>query len=170
MRNGSKHLAATLVRATTSLCALCSLWLKASLAALAFSAAALAISPDEQLDDPELEARARAISKELRCIICQSQSIDESNVSLAQDLRLLVRERLVAGDTDEEVVDYIVDRYGDYVRLSPAVGGRTLLLWGAPALFLLLGAGVVYLVVRQAARAPLDEDDDEPLPGTESRA
>jgi cytochrome c-type biogenesis protein CcmH len=140
----------------------------AVLAALALSAAALAIDPDEQLADPALEARARAISKQLRCIICQSQSIDESNVSLAQDLRVLVRERLVAGDSDAEVVDFIVARYGDYVRLSPAKGGRTLLLWGAPLMFLALGAGVVTLVVRQAARAPAT--DDEPVPGSERGA
>jgi cytochrome c-type biogenesis protein CcmH len=143
--------------------------LKSLLAALVLSAAAFAISPDEQLEDPALEARARAISKTLRCIICQSESIDESNASLAKDLRVLVRERLVAGDTDKEVVDYIVDRYGDYVRLSPAVGGRTLLLWGAPIVFLILGAGLVFVVVRQAQRAPLDEEDDLSS-GTESHA
>jgi cytochrome c-type biogenesis protein CcmH len=138
------------------------------LAALALASAALAIDPDEQLEDPALEARAREISKQLRCIICQSQSIDESNVSLAQDLRVLVRERVVAGDTDTEVVDYVVARYGDYVRLSPAKSGRTLLLWAAPLLFLVLGGGVVAIVVRQAGRAATDEDDT--VPGAERGA
>jgi cytochrome c-type biogenesis protein CcmH len=135
---------------------------------LLFSTGARAIDPDEQLPDPAQEARARTITKQLRCPICQSQSIDESNVSLAHDLRTLVRERIKAGDTDKQVVDYVAARYGDYVRLQPAVEGRTLLLWGAPALFLLLGAGVVYLVVRQAQNAPLD--DEESSSGSETAA
>jgi cytochrome c-type biogenesis protein CcmH len=142
--------------------------LSSLLAAFALASAALAIDPDEQLADPALEARAREISRQLRCIICQSQSIDESNVSLAQDLRVLVRERVTAGDSDAEVVDYVVARYGDYVRLSPAKEGRTLLLWAAPLLLLALGGGVVTLVVRQATRTPAA--DDEPGSATESGA
>jgi cytochrome c-type biogenesis protein CcmH len=141
-------------------------------AALLLPLAALAITPDEQLDDPALEARARAISKTLRCIICQSQSIDESNVSLAQDLRRLVRERLVAGDTDEAVYDRVVQSYGDYVLLKPPVRGRTMLLWAGPALFLLFGGGLAAVVVRQAMRTPVPEDetDAEPQSGPEARA
>jgi cytochrome c-type biogenesis protein CcmH len=142
----------------------------AVLAAFALSVAAAAITPDEQLDDPALEARARAISKELRCIICQSQSIDESNVSLARDLRVLVRERLVAGDTDQEVLDYIHQRYGDYVLLKPPVKGRTILLWVGPILFLVLGGALAAFVVRQASRTPVEDDLDAPDSLPESRA
>ncbi len=133
--------------------------------------AAAAITPDEQLDDPAMEARARAISKELRCIICQSQSIDESNVSLARDLRVLVRERLVEGDTNAEVLDYVHQRYGDYVLLKPPVKGRTILLWAGPLLFLAFGGLLAAFVVRQAARTPV-EDDDLEVPDSlpESRA
>jgi cytochrome c-type biogenesis protein CcmH len=145
--------------------------LLALVAVLALSSAAFAIDPDEQLDDPALEARARELSKQLRCVICQSQSIDESNVSLARDLRVLVRERLVAGDTDQEILDYLADRYGDYVLLSPPVRGRTMLLWAGPLLFLALGAGVVLVVVRQAGRAPGAADDEDAGEGSaEGRA
>lgn len=118
------------------------------------ASAAMAVQPDEVLDDPALEARARDISAGLRCLVCQNESIDESNASLARDLRLLVRERLVAGDSDTEVVAYVVDRYGEFVLLRPVTGGWNWLLWGAgPGLFLiaaLLGAGYV----RGRARAP----------------
>ena len=104
------------------------------LAALVMGASALAVEPDEILDDPTLEARARDISRELRCVTCQSQSIDDSNAPLAKDLRVIVRERLVAGDTDEEVIAFVTERYGDYARLKPALRGDTLLLWLTPAI------------------------------------
>lgn len=101
--------------------------------------AALAVEPDEMLQDPVLEARARAISATLRCLVCQNQSIDDSNAPLARDLRLLVRERLKAGDTNEEVIDFIVARYGEFVLLRPRFEPHTYLLWGAPVALLLLG-------------------------------
>jgi cytochrome c-type biogenesis protein CcmH len=142
----------------------------ALLAVLSLGMAAQAITPDEQLDDPALEARARALSKELRCIICQSQSIDESNVSLARDLRVLVRERLVAGDTDAEVLDYIQVRYGDYVLLKPPVKARTVLLWVGPILFLAVGGLLAAVVVRQATRTPIEDDVETPDTIPESRA
>jgi cytochrome c-type biogenesis protein CcmH/NrfF len=105
-----------------------------------FAAPAYAVKPDEMLADPVLEARAREISEGLRCMVCQNQSIDESDADLARDLRILVRERLKAGDSDRQVVDYIVSRYGEFVLLKPRLETRTLLLWGAPLLLLLAGA------------------------------
>ena len=111
-------------------------------AALLVGASALAVEPDEILDDPALEARARDISRELRCVTCQSQSIDDSNAPLAKDLRVIVRERLVAGDTDEEVIAFVTERYGDYARLKPALRGDTLLLWLTPAIA--LGGALVF--------------------------
>ncbi len=106
-----------------------------------------AVQPDEILADPALEARARGISAELRCLVCQNQSIDDSNAPLARDLRLLVRERLKANDTDEQVRDYIVERYGDFVLLKPPMNAETLLLWLTPVLVLL---GAIWLVRRSA--------------------
>ena len=106
-----------------------------------------AVEPDEILADPALEARARDLSKGLRCLVCQNESIDESHASLARDLRILLRERLVAGDSDEAAVDFIVDRYGEYVLLQPRANGSTLLLWASGPLMLLLagGMGIIYL-------------------------
>ena len=109
---------------------------------------ALAVNPDEVLADPVLEERARNLSAELRCMVCQNQSIDDSNAELARDLRVLVRERLTNGDSDEEVIDYVVSRYGEFVLLKPRFSGRTLLLWGAPAALLLIGAAVLGLMAR----------------------
>ena len=100
-----------------------------------------AVQPDEILDDPALEARARDISSGLRCLVCRNESIDDSNAELARDLRLLVRERLLAGDSNEEAVDFIVDRYGEYVLLKPRTGGANILLWLAGPL--MLGAGLI---------------------------
>lgn len=114
---------------------------------------AWAVQPDEVLDDPALEHRARVLSEGLRCLVCRNESIDESNAELARDLRLLVRERLVAGDTDEEVIAYLVDRYGEYVLLNPPATGSTLILWGAPLALLLLGGGVAVAHVRGQGRA-----------------
>ena len=115
-----------------------------SLALLA-SGAALAVEPDEVLTDPALEARARALSAELRCLVCQNQSIDDSNAPLARDLRLLVRERLAAGDSDEQVKTFLVERYGTFVLLKPPFDSRTLLLWLAPLVVL---AGAAVLIIR----------------------
>lgn len=111
----------------------------------------MAVSPDEVLSDPGLEARARHISAGLRCLVCQNQSIDDSNADLARDLRLLVRERLVAGDSDAQVEQYLVDRYGEYVLLNPRLNGHTLLLWGAAPALLLIGLGAM-LVARRRTR------------------
>jgi cytochrome c-type biogenesis protein CcmH len=116
---------------------------------LAAAGAARAVEPSEMLKDPVLEARARAISKELRCLVCQNQSIDDSNADLAHDLRLIVRERLTAGDTDAEVKAYLVARYGDFILLDPPFKAKTLLLWSGPALVLLLGAGAILLAHRR---------------------
>lgn len=115
-----------------------------------------AVQPDEILDDAELEARARELSKDLRCLVCRNENIDDSNATLARDLRLLVRERLVAGDTDEEAKSYIVERYGEYVLLNPPKTGSTVLLWIAGPLMFLVGAGValVYLRRRSSAAGP----------------
>jgi cytochrome c-type biogenesis protein CcmH len=109
------------------------------------AAAAWAVEPSERLADPALEARARTISQELRCLVCQNQSIDESNADLAHDLRVLVRKRLLAGDSDQQVLDYIVARYGVFVLLDPPFAPVTWLLWLAPPL-LVLGAGGVLLL------------------------
>ena len=128
-----------------------------------------AVQPDEILDDPLLEQRARELSKGLRCLVCQNESIDESDATLARDLRLLVRERLVAGDSDEQAVDYIVARYGEFVLLNPPVTGANWLLWGAGPLMLLLagGMGLAYLRGRSTAKAggeaPLSEDEQARL-------
>lgn len=110
---------------------------------------ALAVRPDELLPDPALEARARGISAELRCLVCQNQSIDDSDADLARDLRLLVRERLVAGDTDTQVRDYIVARYGEYVLLNPVIAPHTLLLWVAGPIVLVIGAVAVFFAARR---------------------
>ena len=118
-----------------------------------------AVEPDEVLSDPVLEQRARELSKGLRCLVCRNESIDESNASLAKDLRLLLRERLVEGDSDVEAVDFIVARYGEYVLLNPTRGGANWILWGAGPLMLLLAgaAGVAYVRGRSSAQAPQDE-------------
>lgn len=137
-----------------------------SVFALAASEAA-AVEPDELLADPALEARARAISREIRCVVCQSESIDDSNAPLARDLRLLIRERIKAGDSDAEVVDFLVERYGDYVLLKPRVQGNTLALWLAPALAGVLGAGTAFYFLRWRREAekpkPLTAEELEAL-------
>ncbi len=140
-----------------------------TIAALSFvlvsALAAPAVQPDEVLDDPVLEQRARVLSEGLRCLVCQNESIDESNASLARDLRLLVRERLVAGDSDEEVLDFIVERYGEFVLLRPTTGGWNWVLWATgPALFLIaLLMGAAYVRGRSKAEAPNETGltDDE---------
>ena len=124
-------------------------------AAMLLAGPALAVLPDEQLADPALEARARQISQGLRCVVCQNQSIDDSDAALAADLRLIVRERLLAGDTDEQAFAYIVDRYGSFVLLKPPLDAETILLWLAPLLVLVPGGIGVVLYLRRRARAPV---------------
>lgn len=110
--------------------------------ALMWPGAVLAVLPDEVLDDPALEVRARALSSELRCMVCQNQSIDDSDAPLARDLRILVRERLVEGDSDADVLQFLVARYGDFILLKPPFKWSTALLWATPAIFLALGLGL----------------------------
>lgn len=120
---------------------------------------AFAVQPDEILDDPALEARARELSKGLRCLVCRNENIDESNADLARDLRLAVRERLVAGDNDAEAMDYLVDRYGEYVLLKPTASGSNLILWLAGPAMLLAGLGVAAVALRRRPDpAPRDRD------------
>ncbi|MCJ8143887.1 cytochrome c-type biogenesis protein CcmH [Ancylobacter sp. A5.8] len=133
--------------------------------ALALAAPAHAVQPDEVLADPAQEARARTLSKELRCMVCQNQSIDDSDAPLAKDLRLLVRERIEAGDSDRQVLDYLVARYGEFVLLRPSLHGANLLLWGGPFLILFGGALALYLrgrrrevVAGPAARLSVEEE------------
>lgn len=132
---------------------------------LAFAGQARAVQPDEVLPDPALEQRARQISGGLRCLVCQNQSIDDSDAPLARDLRILVRERLTAGDSDAAVRDFVVARYGDFVLLRPPFDARTLLLWAAP--FLILLAALAFLwrrargrdADRAAVAAPLSDEE-----------
>lgn len=129
------------------------------LAMLVLAAApAAAVQPDEMLADPGLEARARDISKELRCLVCQNESIDDSDASLARDLRLLVRERLVAGDSDAEVKGYLVDRYGEFVLLKPRFSAANAALWlTGPVVFLIGGAAAFAYMRRRKPRAAARE-------------
>lgn len=124
-------------------------WLLALALLFTLSAPALAVRPDEVLADPVLEARAREISIGLRCLVCQNQSIDDSDADLARDLRLIVRERLVAGDSDDEVRAFLVARYGEYVLLNPVMAPHTILLWIAGPVVLVGGAIVVVLAARR---------------------
>ena len=137
---------------------------------LAFGSRAIAVEPSERLADPALEARARAISATLRCLVCQNESIDDSGASLAHDIRVLLRERLLAGDTDVQARQAIVDRYGDFVLLDPPVKPATYALWFGPAGMLLLGVvgTVVWLRRRPAASAsvaPLTPQEQARLEG-----
>jgi cytochrome c-type biogenesis protein CcmH len=108
-----------------------------------------AVQPDEILPDPALESRARTLSRELRCMVCQNQSIDDSDAPLARDLRLLVRERLTAGDNDNQVMDFLVARYGEFVLLKPRFAWHTAILWAAPVLLLLIGVGMLLMLARR---------------------
>ncbi|MEM1386899.1 MAG: cytochrome c-type biogenesis protein [Pseudomonadota bacterium] len=138
-------------------------WSAALLACLLVATPLAALQPDEILDDPALEARARALSKELRCLVCQNESIDASDARIARDLRLLVRARLVAGDSDAAVLDFIVARYGEYVLLNPRATGANLILWVAGPVMLLtaLGIGGFYLRRRAVAAPPEALTEDE---------
>jgi len=128
--------------------------IRALLLALVLAGPALAVQPDEILPDPALEARARAITKELRCVVCQSESIDDSNADIARDLRLLVRERIVAGDSDAEVVAFVVDRYGEFVLFRPPFNARNAALWLAGPLLLLVGGGIAFAFIHRKAAGP----------------
>jgi cytochrome c-type biogenesis protein CcmH len=112
-----------------------------------------AVQPDEILPDAKLEERARNLSRELRCMVCQNQSIDDSDAPLARDLRLLVRERLKAGDSDKQVLDFLTTRYGDFVLLNPPMNAKTLLLWVLPAGVLVIGGIVLVLAIRRRGGA-----------------
>ncbi len=137
--------------------------------ALMVAAPAFAVEPDEMLADPVLEARARAISKEVRCLVCRNESIDDSSAALARDLRLLVRERLVAGDSDAEVRDYLVARYGEFVLLKPRFSAANALLWLAGPIAFLLGLLVIVAYHRtrrphaEASEAPLSDEEKQRL-------
>ncbi|WP_407492929.1 cytochrome c-type biogenesis protein CcmH [Pseudooceanicola sp. MF1-13] len=121
-----------------------------------------AVQPDEILDDPVLEERARDLSKGLRCLVCRNENIDDSNAELARDLRLLVRERLVAGDTDDEVIEFVTDRYGEYVLLNPRTGGSNWVLWGAGPVMLILALLIGFTYLRRRSQATEDAlSDDE---------
>lgn len=127
---------------------------------------AFAVLPDEVLSDPALEARARSLSAQLRCLVCQNQSIDDSNADLARDLRILVRERLVAGDSDAQVIDFVVARYGEFVLLRPRFSMQNALLWGAPALILLAGGAFALVRARRqstTAEKPLTDEEKAAL-------
>ena len=130
---------------------------------LAVTSLAHAVQPDEIMSDPAKESRARELSRELRCMVCQNQSIDDSDAPLARDLRLLVRERLKAGDSDRQVIDFLVTRYGEFVLLKPRLAWHNAVLWAAPFGALVLGAVVVIVTLRRrpAAQptAPLASDE-----------
>lgn len=128
----------------------------AMVAALLMPQLVFAVQPDEILKDPALEARARALSQELRCMVCQNQSIDDSDAPLARDLRLLVRERLQKGDTDKQVLDFLVDRYGNFVLLKPPVEPQTLLLWTVSPLMLIVGIGALIVMARRRRAVTLE--------------
>jgi cytochrome c-type biogenesis protein CcmH len=135
-------------------------------AAFLFAAPAFAVEPDEVLADSALEARARVLSKTLRCMVCQNQSIDDSNALLARDLRILVRERLKSGDSDAQVREFLVARYGEFVLLEPRFSQRTIVLWAAPGFVLVLGLLGIALWIRRGAPAgpsPLSADEKQRL-------
>jgi cytochrome c-type biogenesis protein CcmH len=124
---------------------------------------AAAVDSHDQLVDPALQARFESITKQLRCLVCQNESIADSNAQLAGDLRREVREQLLAGRTDAQIFDFMTARYGEFVRFNTPLEGKTLAIWGAPFLLLVLGAVVIFRVTRARSRLPLD---DEPTPGS----
>ena len=139
----------------------------AALFLLLLTGAVQAVEPSEMLKDPALEARARAISQEIRCLVCQNQTIDDSNADLAHDLRVILRERLQDGDTDQQVKDYLTARYGDFILLKPPFRARTLLLWFGPALVFLAGAAIIVVAELRKRRvlnpAPLSDEESQRL-------
>jgi cytochrome c-type biogenesis protein CcmH len=142
-------------------------------AALLGALPVFAVQPDEMLANPQLEARARALSRELRCMVCQNQSIDDSDAGLARDLRLLVRERLVKGDSDQQVIDYLTARYGEFILLKPRFETQTALLWLMPAAFVLIGGSFLFLLARRrrgaVAEATLTPAEEARLSGVVGR-
>ena len=126
----------------------------AALSAVIWPAAAVAVEPNEMLSDPALEARARALSQGLRCLVCQNELIDDSGASLAHDIRVLVRERIKAGDTDQQVLDFLVARYGEFVLLKPPLSWHTVVLWGLPPGLLLIGIVIMVVMARRRAEVP----------------
>ena len=131
----------------------------AALLAVLVAAAAHAVQPDEMLADPDQEARARALSVEIRCLVCQNQSIDDSDAELARDLRVLVRDQIKDGRSDDEIRDFLVERYGAFVLLKPPVQGSTLLLWFGPLIVLLLGIAGLAFYYRGRARSAVPDGD-----------
>ncbi|MDH5772419.1 MAG: cytochrome c-type biogenesis protein CcmH [Rhodospirillaceae bacterium] len=127
-------------------------------AALSFNGQAGAVEPDEILSDPALEQRAREVSKQLRCVVCQNQSIDDSNAELARDMRLLVRDRMLAGDSNQDVLSYMVNRYGDYVLLEPPLKASTAILWYGPFILIVLGFLAVVFYYRKQSQGTLNPD------------
>jgi cytochrome c-type biogenesis protein CcmH len=125
-----------------------------ALCAVIWPTAVFAVEPDEMLSDPALEARARALSQGLRCLVCQNESIDDSGAPLAHDIRVLVRERIKAGDTDQQVIDFLVARYGEFVLLKPPLSWHTAILWGLPPGLLLIGIVVMIVMARRRAEVP----------------
>ncbi len=117
-----------------------------------------ALDANGQLEDPALQARFETIAKDLRCLVCQNESVADSNAQLAGDLRRQVREMLVAGKSDDEIFKFMTDRYGEFVRFNPPLEPKTLLIWGAPFIMLLIGAAIIFRIVRQRSRMPIDDD------------
>jgi cytochrome c-type biogenesis protein CcmH len=140
-------------RATGRPAALAAMGLLLALAA----AAAGALDANGQIEDPALQSRYERITKELRCLVCQNESVADSNAPLAEDLRRQVRDMLIGGKSDEAVFDFMTARYGEFVRYNPPLEPKTLLIWGAPFIMLLIGAAVVVRVVKQRSRMPLDD-------------
>jgi len=139
--------------------------------AVCFASVTFAVEPREMMEDPALEARAREVSKALRCVVCQNETIDESNAELARDMRLMVRHRIASGDSNQEVLNYMVERYGDFVLLKPRFTGTTLLLWFGPLIVLVLGGVMLARVLRRArpAAAPLSAEEAASLAALERK-
>jgi cytochrome c-type biogenesis protein CcmH len=132
--------------------------LLAALGALAQTESATRLDANGQLEDPTLQVRFERITKELRCLVCQNESIADSNVELASDLRRQVREMLIAGKSDDAIFKFMTDRYGDFVRFNPPLERKTLLIWGAPFIAVLLAVVIVIRIVRQRSRMPVDDE------------
>jgi cytochrome c-type biogenesis protein CcmH len=133
-------------------------------AALLAAPALAALDDNGQIEDAGLQARFESITHELRCVVCQNESIADSNAELAEALRRQVREMLIAGNSDAQIFDYMTARYGEFVRFSPPVEAKTLLIWGAPFIMLLVGAAIVYRITRQRSRMPLDDEPSSESP------
>ncbi|MDP2622013.1 MAG: cytochrome c-type biogenesis protein CcmH [Hyphomicrobiales bacterium] len=145
------------------------IWAVLAILLTLFAVPAAAVEPDEVLADPKLEQRARDLSAQLRCMVCQNQTIDDSNAPLARDLRILVRERLTAGDSDGEVIKFLVDRYGEFVLLKPSFTDHNLILWLAPFAVLIVGAGTLWGVFRRRALKVGSESVDRLSEGERKR-